>query len=71
MCVPLYLVAAVAVGTAPAAPGGSDGAGAATAAVASVPAHLVVVRDIYSITLHMPSLTKLGFCLSLFGFYLL
>ena len=29
------------------------------------------VRDIHSITLHVPSLTKLGFCLSFFGFYLL
>ena len=29
------------------------------------------VRDIRSIMLHVPSLTKLGFCLSFFGFYLL
>ena len=28
-----------------------------------------VVRDISTVTLHMPSLTKLGLCLSFFGFY--
>jgi hypothetical protein len=39
---PSHLVAAVAIGTAPAAAGGSDGAGAMAAAVASVPAHFIV-----------------------------
>ena len=32
--------------------------------------NLAGVRDIRSITLHMPSLTKLGLCLSFFGFCL-
>ena len=31
--------------------------------------HLSVVRDIRSIALHTLSLTKLGLCLSFFGFY--
>ena len=31
--------------------------------------HLSVVRDIRSVALHTLSLTKLGLCLSFFGFY--